>query len=314
MQEFPRAITIYKGENRFLVIPNDKHIGHYYLESSLGIKLNLDEQEKLIESIVASMEYIKKTPLSTVTPEEHDPAWRHNTQYKSWNSFWKNNIHGIINKYADGSYKLCSRKRASTPSQAYHGCIKIIDLPAGSTYEEVAAAVLDVFAAADEYYATHGAPDPYPRKEVELLDNTVLSFRPPCDRHFEDAGDFGVGEIYQGYSYLPREDAEPSAEFFLGIAPEIDCNLEPGNVKECWERTYGTAEDFKMQEVSKGIYTHYAEMKNKSVYKTSYFLQHGDDLILECGMMLHMPNRRKKLEEKLIPLFEEFAANCKRND
>ena len=128
MNEFPWMITIYKGENRFLVNPNDKHIGHYYLESSLGISLKLDDFDKLVESIKSSMEYIEKSPLSTVTPKEHDPAWRHNTQYKSWNSFWKNNIYGVVDKYADGSYKVCSNKRASTPSQAYHGCIKIIQL------------------------------------------------------------------------------------------------------------------------------------------------------------------------------------------
>ena len=312
VQRYPRSIEIYKGENQFLINPIINHIAGYSVCSNLCISLRCEDEKGIAKRVEEAFTYIDKSPLSTVTPNEHFHIWEEYSKYQSWASFWKSYLYGSVMQNTDASYRIHSAIRAATPRQEYNGSVKVIDLPAGSTYEEVAAAVLDVFAAADEYYATHGAPDPYPRKELELLDSTVLSFRPPCDRHFEDAGDFGVGEIYQGYSYLPREDAEPSAEFFLGIATEIDCNLEPGNVKECWERTYGTAEDFKMQEVSKGIYTHYAEMKNKSVYKTSYFLQHGDDLILECGMMLHMPNRRKKLEEKLIPLIEEFAANCEK--
>jgi len=96
------------------------------------------------------------------------------------------------------------------------------------------------------------------------------------------------------------------------MAPEIDCNLQPENVRECWEQIYGAAESFQIHEASKGIYTQYAEMKNKSIHKISYFLRQNEDLVLECGMLLHMPNRRKKLEEKLLPLFEEFAANCKK--
>ena len=196
--------------------------------------------------------------------------------------------------------------------QGYGECIKIIDLPSGVTFEEVARAVLAVFEAAEEYYKTHKTVEHYPGKEITLSDDTKLTFKPPCDRHFEEE-DFGALEIYQGYSYLSAEGAEPSAEFFLGMAPELDCSLQQENVRECWEKTYGAAESFQMKEVSKGIFTRYAEMKNKSMHKISYFLQQNEGLVLECGMMLHMPNRRKKLDEKLLPLFKEFAANCRKN-
>ena len=203
------------------------------------------------------------------------------------------------------------KKRAATPGQEYFGGIKVIDLPVGATLDEVAEAVLDVFEAAEEYYKTHKVNDRYPQKEITLADYTKLTLKSSCDRHFEDSEDFGTGEIYQGYSYVSGEGAEPSAEFFVGMAPELECSLQLDNVRECWEKTYGAAESFQMKEVSKGIYTQYAEMKNKSIHKISYFLQQEQDLILECGMMLHMPNRRKKLDEKLLPLFEEFAANCR---
>lgn len=313
VQRYPWRITIYKGENRFLFIPIINHIGGYSIESSWCINLSCDDYEELVKSIVSSLEYIKQSPISTIMPKERDPAWKCNTKYKSWASFWKNNIGGGLIYHEDGHWRIYSQKRAATPRQEYFGGIKVIDLPAGVTLDEVAEAVLDVFEAAEEYYKTHKANDRYPQKEITLVDDTKLTLKPPCDRHFEDSEDYGTLEIYQGYSYLSVEGAEPSAEFFLGIAPEIDCNLQPENVRKCWEQIYGAAESFQMHEVVKGIYTQYAEMKNKSIHKISYFLQQNEDLVLECGMLLHMPNRRKKLDEKLLPLFEEFAANCRKN-
>ncbi len=196
IQEYPWLITIYKGENRFLVVPNVKHKGNYRLESSWGINLNCDEQSELARGIEASLEYIKQSPISTVTPKEYNPAWKHNTKYKSWASFWKNNIRGGIIYYEDGQFKVCSNMRAATPRQEYGDCIKIIDLPAGTTLDEVAEAVLDVFEAAEEYYKTHKAIDRYPQKEITLVDDTKLTLKPPCDRHFEDSEDYGTGEIY----------------------------------------------------------------------------------------------------------------------
>ena len=310
VQRYPWMVIIYKGENRFLFIPIINHIGGYSVDANWSINLSCDDYEGLVKSIKSSLEYIRQSPISTLIPKERIPAWKSNSKYTTWASFWKNNIRGFIIYYEDGKFRVTSDKRATTPRQEYDGCIKVIDLPSGATFEEVAQAVLTVFEAAEEYYKTHKTVEHYPGKEITLSDDTKLTFKPPCDRHFEEE-DFGALEIYQGYSYLSAEGAEPSAEFFLGMAPELDCSLQPENVRKCWEQIYGTAESFQMKEVSKGIFTRYAEMKNKSIHKISYFLQQNEDLVLECGMMLHMPNRREKLDEKLLPLFEEFAANCR---
>ena len=35
-----------------------------------------------------------------------------------------------------------------------------------------------------------------------------------------------------------------------------------------------------------------------------------DDEILECSMEVHQPNRRKKVDEKLTALFQQFALSC----
>ena len=37
-------------------------------------------------------------------------------------------------------------------------------------------------------------------------------------------------------------------------------------------------------------------------------LQMEDDLLLECGLEIHQPNSRKKIDEKLVQVFETFAS------
>ncbi len=82
-------------------------------------------------------------------------------------------------------------------------------------------------------------------------------------------------------------------------------------MNKCWEKVYGNADYFHMQEVTFGIFKYKSELKNKDYHKISYFLQMDDDLVLECGMNVHKPNRRKKLDEKLEWQFEEFALSCR---
>lgn len=84
------------------------------------------------------------------------------------------------------------------------------------------------------------------------------------------------------------------------------------NVRSSWEEVYGKAEFFEIQECDCGIFKLRVEMRNKDTHKISYFLQLEEDLILECGMDVHQPNRRKKLDEKLVDMFREFILSCKR--
>lgn len=55
-------------------------------------------------------------------------------------------------------------------------------------------------------------------------------------------------------------------------------------------------------------------MKNKSVHRISYLLQIDESELLDCTMELRKPNSRKKLDEKLSALFEEFALRCRFKD
>ena len=153
--------------------------------------------------------------------------------------------------------------------------------------------------------------NPFPRKELLLLDESGLEVRMPKDKHFRDAEDMGVAEIYQAYEYFPREDSEAAAIFSVGIGAEYDCDLSEEGIRKGLEKYHEAAEFLELQEVSHGIYTLRAEFRNKTTHKISYFLRQEEDLLLECTMEVYQPGKRKKLVEKLSVLFEEFALECR---
>ena len=148
-------------------------------------------------------------------------------------------------------------------------------------------------------------------KKVELLNNFYVQMLVPRDKHFEDLEDNGVGELYQLYSYFPKENSESVADFYLGMAAELACNTSSEHVQKTWEEFYGVLEFFEMKEVDYGIFNLRVEMKNKKCHRISYLMQMDEDSLLECTMDLSQPGKRKKLDEKLSALFEEFAFSCK---
>lgn len=156
------------------------------------------------------------------------------------------------------------------------------------------------------------AGNPYPEKDIELLNESKLTVSSPRDKHFSDYDDYGVGEMYQAYMYLPREDSEEaSAAFYIGMAAELNCDMSEENIRRAWEKQNGKAELFEVKSVEHGIWGLRAEMRNKSVHRISYLLQIDESELLDCTMELRKPNSRKKLDEKLSALFEEFARGCK---
>lgn len=159
------------------------------------------------------------------------------------------------------------------------------------------------------------AGNPYPEKNIELLSGAKLIVSSPRDKHFADNDDYGVGELYQAYMYLPREDSdESSAAFYVGMAAELNGEINEENIRRAWEKQNGKAEFFEIKPTEHGIWKLRAEMRNKSIHRISYLLQIDESELLDCTMELRKPNTRKKLDEKLTVMFEEFARQCKFKD
>ena len=314
-QRYPFFIEIYKGEGRILIDPFIDHIGGYRVEAGSFVVIeNMEDYTVISNSLLKMRNVIENSSISRITPKERERemVWKKNSKYKSWISFWKNNNLAVFEFFQDGHYEVYSAKHSEKHKGHYGDIIKKIELSSNATTEELGKAVIEVFKAAEEYHKDKPAYDPYPSKKLALLDDSTLTIKHPKDKHFNDDADSGAAEIYQCYSYLPKEDAESSAEFFIGTAFELDCDLASADIRESWEEFYGKTDFFEIQECNYGIYKLRAEMRNKETHKISYFLQIDEDSILECGMDVHQPNRRKKLDERLVELFQEFTLNCKR--
>lgn len=210
-----------------------------------------------------------------------------------------------------GIYSV-STSIVSDDNQGYRDIdgVKPVTLPSSTSSTDLGNAVINALRISEEY-AKSQKPDPYPPIEVDLLSDQKVEISPPRDRHFTDMEDGNAAEIYRLYEYSPKEGAEPSANFYLGIAAELDCDMSEENIRRAWDKQNSKAEFFEVNSVEYGIFKLRAEMRNKSVHRISYLLQIDESELLDCTMELHKPNSRKKLDEKLSSLFEEFARQCK---
>lgn len=156
------------------------------------------------------------------------------------------------------------------------------------------------------------AGNPYPEKNIELANGSNLTISAPRDKHFTDEEDYGVCEVYQMYGYYPREDSEEaSAVFYIGVAAELNGETDEENIRSAWEKQNGKADFFEIKSAEHGIFKLRAEMRNKKIHRISYLSEIANCDLLDCTMELRKPNSRKKLDEKLTGLFEEFARQCK---
>lgn len=94
LHSYPLLISIYKGEGRMLIVPLIDHIAGYSIDSDWFINLSdLDNAVSVGEGVKSALDYIRNSPLSSLTPNERkeNAAWKKNTKYRSRVAFWKNN-------------------------------------------------------------------------------------------------------------------------------------------------------------------------------------------------------------------------------
>ncbi|MDE7303834.1 MAG: hypothetical protein K2N60_11010 [Oscillospiraceae bacterium] len=311
---FPWFIDVFKGEHQLLVVPYITTIGYYSTSMAWYRKLNDTESPEVIgEAILDAFEHIRISPVDARTRAERneDSFYLKETKCKSYRTFNKKYICCGITMNEQGIYSV-STSIASNDNQGYRDIdgVKSVKLPNNASSTDLGNAVINALRISEEY-AKSQKPDPYPHIEVELLSDQKIEISPPRDRHFTDMEDGGTAEIYRLYEYYPKEGAESSAEFYLGIASELDCDMSDDNICRAWEKQNGNAELLEVKSVEYGIFKLRAEMRNKNIHRISYLLQIDESELLDCTMKLHKPNSRKKLDEKLSGLFEEFARQCK---
>ena len=316
-KDFPWSVDVFKGEHQMIVVPYITTIFWYSTAMAQYRILNENDSAEIIgQAILDSFEHISRSPVDARTPAERDEdSYRKETKCKSYKAFNKKYMCVGI-KVENKQMEYCvSTSINSFDNNGYCDIEgdKPVILPNTALAVDIGNAVINAFKIIEEYKKSP-KPGPYPPIEVELLSDQKVEIYPPHDRHFTDMDDGGAAEIYRLFEYSPKDGAESSANFYLGIAAELDCDMSEDNIRKAWEKLHGKAEFFEVKQAEHGIFKLRAEMKNKSVHRISYLLQIDESELLDCTMELHKPNSRKKLDEKLSALFEEFARQCKFKD
>ncbi len=155
LHSYPLLISVYKGEGRLLIVPLIDHIAGYSIDSDWFINLSdLDNTVLIGEGVMSALDYIKNSPLSSLTPKERNEkaAWKKNTKYRSRVAFWKNNHYVRIKITEDNQYIIHSMKKSVKRQYAYDEIIKEVILSSDADAEGIGKAVVDTFIESERYY------------------------------------------------------------------------------------------------------------------------------------------------------------------
>ena len=134
-QKYPHRIKIYKGENRYCIIPIIKHIAGYSVDSEWYMMFDYAVSEKETgESIFEALNVIASSSISI--GGEGEPSWMKASKYKSWKSFSNHNIMITLDQLEDKSYDICPY----SGEELWH-----VLLPETATAEEIGEAILNMF-------------------------------------------------------------------------------------------------------------------------------------------------------------------------
>ena len=253
---FPWSVDVFKGEHQIIVVPYVTSMFWYGTAMARYRILNENESPETIgKAILDSFEHISRSPVDARTPAERDEdSYRKETKCKSYKAFNK--------KYMCVGIKVENEQmeyRVSTSINSFdnNGYCDIegnkpVILPNTASVVDIGNAVVNAFSIAAEYKKAK-KPDPYPPVEIELLSDKTVIISPPRDRHFTDCDDCGAAELYKVYGYYPKEEADSSAEFYLGIAAELDCDMSGENIRKVWEELHGKSEFFESSRQNMGF-------------------------------------------------------------
>ena len=136
IQKYPHRMKIFKGENRFCIIPIIKHIAGYSIDSEWYKMFDYAVSKKEIgESIFVALNVIDSS--SIAIGGEGEPSWIKASKYKSWKSFSNHNIMIMFDQLEDKSYDIWPY----SGEELWH-----VLLPETATAEETGEAILNMFA------------------------------------------------------------------------------------------------------------------------------------------------------------------------
>ena len=160
-----RIVSINREKDRFLVCPfvmswGINRVTDRFFRSLKGPGVTAGD---IGGALLDSFAFIERTGPLELSLEEQENCWRHDTKYKTYRSFARNNDFLQVSVERGKPYFVCAyppRTSDLVGDEVWRGTV-----PAGASAEELGDAVMDAYAAIDEWKRTHGRR-PAPRVPV----------------------------------------------------------------------------------------------------------------------------------------------------
>ena len=243
--------------------------------------------------------FIERTGPLELSLEEQENFWRHDTRYRTYREFVRNNDLVEVTNYKDKEYWVYAyppRIGDDWDDEVWRGTV-----PAGASAEELGQAVLDAYAAVDEWKKTHGRRagrhEPVARR-VGLCDGGEVLLPGPGEGFVERTS--AAGEVLLAFEHTGR-DGDPVASLYLAEA-EWDEGPDGGEAwdewLERWEEENGPARSVSREPCAEGPFTRRWEARNGSCLTVALLAPLTGGLAVMLCLDAARPGRRAKATER----------------
>lgn len=311
-------VDVYKGEKQIIIVPYITTIGYFL--SSMGWHRNYPENvsyEILGKTVIEAVEHIKISPVDARTQAEHEESsYLKYTRCKSYASFDREYLHCRIKVEDDGKYVIVGTGH-NERIIPYHKNETRTYLPPDTTSAKIGEAVLYVFEDMERFYKNlKNRPAEVEISTFETLEEVRISYEVPDEELYQDEQDYGVGEIYQGYSYTKEGEDESAADMFFGFVAELDLDISEENMRKVFENRDGKIKEMSYEKLQKNsfdklIYDYKVDIKHAKTRHILYIKQMEEDAYLSCELVLKEKQAGKRLTRKILNDFESMVYSCR---
>ena len=246
-------------------------------------------------ALLDAFAFIERTGPLELSLEEQENCWRHDTKYKTYRSFARNNDFLQVSVERGKPYFVCAyppRTSDLVGDEVWKGTV-----PAGASAEELGDAVMDAYGAVDEWEKAHGrragGREPVARS-VALCDGGEVLLPGPGEGFAERTS--AAGEVLLAFERTGR-GGDPVASLYLAEA-EWDAEADGGEAwdewLERWEGDNGPARSVSREPCGEGPFTRRWEARNGSCLTVALLAPLTGGLAVMLCLDAARPGRRPK--------------------
>ncbi|NMM96638.1 hypothetical protein G1C98_1374, partial [Bifidobacterium sp. DSM 109960] len=297
-----RIVSINRERSRFLVCPfvmswGINRVTDRFFRSLKGPGVTAGDVGK---AALDAFAFIERTGPLELSLEENENFWRHDTKYKTWRAFARNNDLVEVTNYKDKEYWVYAYPprgdNADLDDEVWRGTV-----PAGASAEELGRAVMDAYAALDEWKKAHGrragGHEPAVRS-AGLCDGGEVLLPGPGEGFAERTS--AAGEVLLAFERAGR-GGDPVASLYLAEA-EWDAETDGGEAwdewLERWEEENGPARSVSREPCAEGPFTRRWEARNGSCLTVALLAPLTGGLAVMLCLDAARPGRRPRAAER----------------